>query len=63
MVTHSSIPAWRIPWIEQPGGATVHGIAESNTTEATEHAQECRSGRGEVESESLKEHSGCGQLP
>ena len=46
-------PAW---W------ATVHGIAESNMTEATEHAQERRSGRGEVESESLKEYSGCGQL-
>ena len=20
MATHSSIPAWRIPWIEEPGG-------------------------------------------
>ena len=20
VVTHSSIPAWRIPWIEEPGG-------------------------------------------
>ena len=20
MVTHSSIPAWRIPWTEEPGG-------------------------------------------
>ena len=47
MVTHSSIPAWRIPWIEEPGGLhTVHEIAESDTTEATEHVQECRSGRG-----------------
>ena len=27
MATHSSILAWRIPW------ATVHGVAESNTTE------------------------------
>ena len=29
MVTHSSIPAWRIPWTEEPGGATVHGVAKS----------------------------------
>ena len=28
MATHSSIPAWRIPWIEEPGGATVHGGPE-----------------------------------
>ena len=25
MVTHSSIPAWRIPWTEEPG-ATVYGV-------------------------------------
>ena len=24
MATHSSILAWRIPWTEEPGGATVH---------------------------------------
>ena len=22
MVTHSSVPAWRIPWTEEPGGIT-----------------------------------------
>ena len=27
MAMHSSIPAWRIPWTEEPGGATVHGVA------------------------------------
>ena len=31
--THSSILAWRIPWTEEPGLATVLGIAESDTTE------------------------------
>ena len=32
--THSSILAWRIPWTEEPGGLhTVHGVAESDTTE------------------------------
>ena len=31
--THSSIIARGIPWTEEYGGLTVHGIAESNTTE------------------------------
>ena len=29
--THSSILAWRIPWTEEPGGNTVHGVAASQT--------------------------------
>ena len=29
MATHSSILAWEIPQTEEPGGATVHGVAES----------------------------------
>ena len=31
MVTHSSILAWRIPWMEKLGRATVHGVAKSQT--------------------------------
>ena len=31
MATHSSIPAWRIPGTEEPGRATVHGVAKSRT--------------------------------
>ena len=31
MATHSSILAWKIPWTEEPGWATVHGIAKSWT--------------------------------
>ena len=31
MATHSSIPAWRIPWTEEPQQATVHGVAKSHT--------------------------------
>ena len=31
VATHSSILAWRIPWTEEPGGATVHGVAKSQT--------------------------------
>ena len=26
MAIHSSILAWRIPWIEKPGKLTVHGV-------------------------------------
>ena len=37
MATHSTILAWRIPWTEEPGGATVHGVAELDTTETTGH--------------------------
>jgi len=33
MATHSIILPWRIPWTEEPGGATVHGVPESDTTE------------------------------
>ena len=29
--THSSILAWRISWTGQPGGATVHRVAQSWT--------------------------------
>ena len=35
MATHSSILAWRIPWTEEPGGATVHGVAKSQTRLST----------------------------
>ena len=29
--TYSSILAWKIPWMEEPGRATVHGVAKSWT--------------------------------
>ena len=32
MATHCSILAWRIPWTEEPGGATVHRVAEESDT-------------------------------
>ena len=32
MATHSRILAWKIPWTEKPGGATVHGMARVDTT-------------------------------
>ena len=33
MVTHSSILAWEIPWIEEPGGLHLWGHKELDTTE------------------------------
>ena len=34
MATHSSILARRIPWTEEPGGLTVHGVAKSWTQQS-----------------------------
>ena len=31
MATHSSILAWKIPWIEELGGLQVQGVAKSST--------------------------------
>ena len=31
MASHSSTLAWKIPWMEEPGKATVHGVAKSPT--------------------------------
>ena len=33
MATHSSILAWRTPWMEEPGGLQSMGCKESDTTE------------------------------
>ena len=35
MATHSSVPAWRIPGMEEPGGCHLWGRTESDMTEAT----------------------------
>ena len=39
MATHSRILAWIMPWTEEPGGLQSMGVAESDPTEATEHAR------------------------
>ena len=33
VATHSSTLAWRIPWMEEPGGLQSMGLLESDTTE------------------------------
>ena len=35
MATHSSVLAWRIPGMGEPGGLPPMGCTESDTTEAT----------------------------
>ena len=35
IATHSSVLAREIPWTEEPGGATVHGVAKSQTRLST----------------------------
>ena len=35
MATHSSILAWAIPWTEEPGRATVHGVTKGRTQLST----------------------------
>ena len=35
MATHSSIHAWKIPWLEEPGGLQSLGSPRVNTTEGT----------------------------
>ena len=37
MATHSSIPAWRIPWTEKAGGLQYMGCKESDMTEQLNH--------------------------
>ena len=37
IATHSSIPAWRIPWTEEPGRPQSVGLQESDTAERLTH--------------------------
>ena len=37
MATHSSVPAWEIPWTEEPSRLQPMGRKESDTTERLSH--------------------------
>ena len=41
MATHSSVPAWRIPLTEEPGGPQSMGFRESGMTERPDNNQLC----------------------
>ena len=45
MATHSSIPAWKIPWTEEPGGLSPQGCKE---LDMTEHTWECNVSAGKL---------------
>ena len=48
MATHSSVLAWRIPWIEEPGGL-VHGVPQNcTTTKGSKGVQKQRKSRQET---------------
>ena len=38
MATHSSIPAWKFPWTEEPGGLQSMGLQRVGHDCVTEHA-------------------------
>ena len=47
MATHSSSLAWRIPWTEERGGLSIHGVTKSRTQMTTRvhacaHTHTCR---------------------
>ena len=42
MATHSSTLAWKIPWTEEPGWATIHEVAESWTLSAIQQLDSSR---------------------
>ena len=35
MATHSSVPAWRIPWTEEPGGLQFIGLQRVRHSQVT----------------------------
>ena len=41
MAIHSSIPAWEIPWTEEPGGLHFMGLQRITYDLATEHIHTC----------------------
>ena len=41
MTTNSSIPAWRIPWTEEPGKLQFHDVAESDMTNTFTSLSKC----------------------
>ena len=44
MATHSSIFAWRIPWIEEPGGLQSVGLQRFRHNQAAKQQQQGRAG-------------------
>ena len=62
MVTHASIPAWRIPRTEEPGGIQSMGHKELDTTEQLTHTHHSK-GKAYVRGGTLMETAHPGQAP
>ena len=41
MAIHSSILAWRVPWTEEPGRRTIHGVTKSQTWLSNQCSVQC----------------------
>ena len=59
MATHASTLAWRIPRTEEPG-ATIHGVAESDTTELLHFTSHCSPPGSSVHGASPGKNTGVG---
>ena len=57
MATHSSILAWEIPWMEEPGGLQSKGSQRVGHNLATEHTH-TQTGRKETQSWMLRDRDG-----
>ena len=49
MAIHSSIPAWRIPWTEEPGGLQSMGLQTVRHPDAGKHCRQKKKGMTEDE--------------
>ena len=57
MAIHSSIPAWRIPWTDGPGGPQSMGSQELDRTEQQTHFTKVIPHLNEVSSQGFKQGS------
>ena len=68
IATHSRVLAWRIPWTEEPGWPTVHGLTKSQTLPSMHacmlHAsrQSAQTPREDVFVELLEQKGPCHQV-
>ena len=59
MATHSSIPAWEIPWMEEPGSDSPWGPKELYMTRAHTHEKTSEHSSGQLEKPFLPSASIC----
>ena len=57
MTTHSSIPAWRTPWTEEPGGLQSMGSQELDMTQRLNHQTTTEEGIKELTSNQIESNN------